>query len=80
MDVLALVGLLAVVMQIVCYALQDRAIWYTLGFSGACALGAIYCFIEGALPFATLEAIWAGVALRRWWTLEKAAMSQLIHS
>jgi hypothetical protein len=37
-----------------------------LAFAAACALGSVYGFLQGAWPFGLVEAIWAGVALRRW--------------
>ena len=39
-----------------------------LGFAGACALGSVYGFLQGAWPFGGVEAIWSLVALRRWYT------------
>jgi hypothetical protein len=53
--------------MLVCYALEDRSRWFILAFAGACALGSIYGFLQGAWPFGLVEAIWALVALRRWW-------------
>jgi hypothetical protein len=66
MDALTLFGLFAVTAMLVCYALEDRSRWFILGFAGACALGSIYGFLQGAWPFGVVEAIWALVALRRW--------------
>ena len=66
MDLLTLFGLLAVTAMLLCYALEDRSPWFVLGFAGACALGSIYGFLQGAWPFGLVEAIWAIVALRRW--------------
>jgi hypothetical protein len=66
MDVLALFGLLAVTAMLIFYALEDRSPWCTLGFAFACGLGSAYGFLQGAWPFGVVEAIWAGVALRRW--------------
>ena len=66
MDALSLFGLLAVTAMLVAYALEDRSLWFILAFAGACALGSIYGFLQGAWPFGLVEAIWAGVALRRW--------------
>jgi hypothetical protein len=54
--------------MLVTYALERRSTWYILGFAGACALGSIYGFLQGAWPFGIIEAIWAAVALRRWGT------------
>ena len=48
------------------YALEERSHWFILAFAGACALGSAYGFLQGAWPFGLVEAIWAGVALRRW--------------
>jgi hypothetical protein len=66
MDALSPFGLLAVTAMLVAYALEDRSLWFILAFAGACALGSIYGFLQGAWPFGLVEAIWAGVALRRW--------------
>jgi hypothetical protein len=49
-----------------CYALEDRSHWFVLAFAAACALGSVYGFLQGAWPFGLVEAVWTGVALRRW--------------
>jgi hypothetical protein len=66
MDALTLFGLFAVTAMLVFYALEERGRQFILGFAAACALGSIYGFLQGAWPFGVVEAIWAGVALRRW--------------
>ena len=66
MDALTLFGFFAVVAMLVCYALENRSSWFVLAFAGACALGSIYGFLQGAWPFGFVEAIWSLVALRRW--------------
>jgi hypothetical protein len=66
MDPLAGFGLFAVTAMLVCYALERRSPWYTLGFAAACALGSVYGFLQGAWPFGIVEGIWALVALWRW--------------
>lgn len=66
MDALSAFGLFAVAAMLVCYALEAHSSWWTLGFAGACLMGSIYGFLQGAWPFGLVEAIWAGVALRRW--------------
>jgi hypothetical protein len=53
--------------MLVTYALEDRRPWFILAFAGACALGSVYGFLQGAWPFGLLEAIWALVAAHRWW-------------
>jgi hypothetical protein len=57
----------AVTAMLVTYACEDRSPWFILGFAAACALGSAYGFLQGAWPFGAVEAIWALVALRRWW-------------
>lgn len=73
MDGLTLFGLFAVTAMLVCYALEERDPLFILGFAGACALGSIYGFLQGAWPFGVVEAIWAMVALRRWMTRQAEA-------
>jgi len=65
-DALTLFGLFAVTAMLVFYALEDRRPAYVLAFAGACVLGSIYGFLQGAWPFGMVEAVWAGVAVRRW--------------
>ena len=67
MDRLTAFGLLAVTTMLVFYALESRSHWYILAFAGSCVLSAIYGFLQGALPFGLVEAVWSVVALRRWW-------------
>ena len=67
MDGLSAFGLFAVTVMVVCYALESRSAWYILGFALACVLGSIYGFLQGAWPFGVVEAVWAVIALHRWW-------------
>ena len=67
-------GLVAVTAMMVCYALERRSRWYVLGFAGACVLASIYGFAQGAWPFGLVEAVWALVALRRWWAAPHTAL------
>lgn len=66
MDGLTIFGLFAVTAMLVSYALERRSPWYVLAFAVSCGLGSAYGFLRGAWPFGIVEAIWAGVALRRW--------------
>jgi hypothetical protein len=66
MDSLTWFGLVAVIAMLICYAMEDRSPWFILAFAGACALGSIYGFLQGAWPFGVVEAIWAGIAVWRW--------------
>jgi hypothetical protein len=65
-DGLTLFGLAAVSAMLAFYALEERNPLYILGFAVACAAGSIYGFLQGAWPFGVVEAIWAGVAVKRW--------------
>jgi hypothetical protein len=67
MDTLTSFGLFAVTAMLVTYALEERHQVFILAFAGACALGSVYGFLQGAWPFGVVEAIWALVAVRRWW-------------
>jgi hypothetical protein len=67
MNRLTLFGLFAVTAMLVTYALENRSRWFILAFGGACVLGSIYGFLQGAWPFGIVEGIWSVVALRRWW-------------
>jgi len=70
---LSLFGLFAVAAMLVCYALEARSHWFVLAFAGACGLASVYGFLQGAWPFGLVEAIWAVVALRRWWHARRAS-------
>lgn len=76
LDALTLFGLFAVTAMLVCYALERRSPWFILAFAGACALGSIYGFLQGAWPFGLVEAVWAVVALFRWRGAAKALHPQ----
>jgi hypothetical protein len=66
MSPLTIFGLFAVSAMLVCYALEPRSPWFVLAFAGACVLGSVYGFLQGAWPFGVLEAVWSLVALWRW--------------
>ena len=72
MDALTAFGLFAVTAMMVCYALEQKAHGYTLGFAAACGLGSVYGFMQGAWPFGVVEAVWMGVAFRKWLTLRRS--------
>jgi len=66
MRLLTAFGLLAVTLMLVFYALEKRSRWYTLAFAGACVMGSVYGFLQGAWPFGLVEAVWSLVAVQRW--------------
>ena len=67
MTPLSAFGLFAVTAMLVCYALEQRSPWFIMAFAFSSGLGSAYGFLQGAWPFGLVEAVWAGVALRRWW-------------
>jgi len=70
---LTLFGAVAVTVMMVSYALERRSAWWLLVFVFACAASSTYGWLIGAWPFGVVEAVWALVALRRWWTQRDAA-------
>ena len=66
MDALTWFGLFAVTAMLLCYALERRSHWWVLAFAGSCLLASTYGFLQGAWPFGLVEAVWALVALRKW--------------
>jgi len=66
MDRLTAFGLVAVVLMLVFYAMEDRSPHFVLAFSLACVMGSTYGFLQGAWPFGLVEAVWSIVAIRRW--------------
>jgi hypothetical protein len=74
---LSLFGLVAVTAMIVAYALENRSHWFVLAFAGACVLGSVYGFLQGAWPFGLLEGVWSAVALRRWLGARKSEARRL---
>lgn len=71
MDGLTLFGLRAVSVALIRHALEDRSAWFVLAFAASCGMASVYGFLQGALPFGMVEAIWAFVAFFRWrkWVL-----------
>ena len=67
LDPLSLFGLFSVSAMLVFYALENRRREWILAFAGACILGSVYGFLQGAWPFGVVEAVWSAVAIRRWW-------------
>lgn len=67
MDPLSLFGLFAILFMLLCYLMEERSPWWTLGFAFGCLLSSTYGFLQGAWPFGWVELLWTGIAVRRWW-------------
>lgn len=65
---LTLFGATAVSVMMICYALESRHRGYTLAFAFACLAASAYGWLAGTWPFGVVEALWALVAFRKWWT------------
>ncbi len=68
MDGLTVFGPVAVAAMLVFYTLEREARVFVLAFAGACVASSAYGFLAGTWPFGVIEAVWAGVAARRWAT------------
>jgi hypothetical protein len=63
---LTIFGLFAVTAMVVCYSFENRSSAFILAFAGACLLGSIYGFLQGAWPFGVVELVWSVIAFVRW--------------
>jgi hypothetical protein len=61
-------GVCAVSFMMVMYALEPRGRGFVLAFAAGCLLSSAYGFLSGAWPFGVVEAVWAVVAVRRYFT------------
>ena len=59
-------GLIAIIIMVGSYALEDRSSVFIATFALGCALAAFYAFLIGSYPFLIAEGIWAVIAMRRW--------------
>jgi len=75
-DWLTAFGLFAVTAMLVFYAIEDRGHIFVLAFAAACVLASAYGFMQGAWPFGVVEAVWALIAVRRWWMRTQRASVQ----
>ena len=65
-DGLTVFGLTAVTCGLLCYALESRSPWWTLGFAASNLAASVYGFMQGAWPFGLIEIFWAGAAMLKW--------------
>ena len=66
MDPVTIFGVFAVTFMMLMYALEARGRGFILAFALGCLLSSAYGFLSGAWPFGVVEAIWAGVVVRRY--------------
>lgn len=63
---LTIFGVAVLTFMMTMYALEERGRGFILAFAAGCALSSAYGFAANAWPFGVVEAIWTGIALRRW--------------
>jgi hypothetical protein len=66
MSAVTIYGVCAVSFMMVMYALEPRGRGFVLAFAAGCLLSSAYGFLSGAWPFGVVEAVWAVVAVRRY--------------
>lgn len=71
-DALTAFGVAVLTFMIVMYALEARGDRFVLGFAVGCALSSVYGSLSGAWPFGVIEAIWCGLATRRYLSFRAA--------
>ena len=59
-------GVVVLSFMMLMYALERRGQGFVLAFACGCVLSSVYGFLAGTWPFGLVEAIWAGIALRRY--------------
>jgi hypothetical protein len=73
MGVLTAFGATVVTFMMVMYALEHRGRGFVAAFACGCALSSTYGFLAGTWPFGIVEAVWAGIALRRYIGLRRVS-------
>ena len=64
--IIELIGIIAISMMVICYALEERHPLFIILFAFGCALAAFYAFLIASYPFLLAESIWCMFALGRW--------------
>ena len=65
-------GVIAVTIMFLAYWLEPRSKWMVLIFAAGSALTAFYSGLVDAYPITAIEALWALVALQRFWRRHRA--------
>lgn len=72
--IITLYGVVAVSFMMAMYALEHVHRRFILAFAFGCLLSSGYGFLSGAWPFGVVEAVWSGIAVRRFRT-ERQSMT-----
>ena len=65
LDMLTLFGSIAVSIMFLTYWMEARSKWFVLAFAGGSAATSAYSGLVEAYPITVIEALWALVALQR---------------
>lgn len=63
-----ILGLVAIIIMVLSYALENRHPMFIVIFALGCAMAAVYAFLIRSYPFLIAESLWALIALHRWST------------
>ncbi len=72
-------GSIAVSIMFVSYWLEPHSRWFVLVFAVASALTAVYSGLVAAYPITVIEALWSGVALRRFTVRSRIELAAFPH-
>ncbi len=61
-----IIGIIAISIMVISYALEDRNPLYIALFAFGCVMAAIYAFLISSYPFLVAESVWSVVAFARW--------------
>ena len=61
-----ILGIIAIIIMVGAYALEERHPTFILIFSAGCVLAAFYAFLINSYPFLIAEGLWAVIAFWRW--------------
>lgn len=70
---ITLFGVVALTFMMLMYALERRGPRFILAFACGCLLSSAYGFLAGTWPFGVVEAIWAGIAMRKYRSIQRQA-------
>ena len=74
MTAVEILGIFAVILMVLSYALEQRHPLFIASFAAGCVLAAFYAFLIGSYPFLIAEGLWSVVATRRWCVVRRNAL------
>lgn len=61
-----ILGIVAIIIMVGSYALEERSTFFVATFALGCALAALYAFLIASYPFLVAESLWCVIAYFRW--------------